>query len=80
MMAYVGSSYRVQPGDLVQLALQYDLRHEDDLITQGIVVGRNPKSDRPIVLFTNSVGPYPNEPTCVIESNLRLLSKAGKNV
>ena len=77
MMAYVGSSYRVQPGDLVQLALRNDLRHEDDLITQGIVVGRNPKSDRPIVLFTNTVGPYPNEPTCVIESNLRLLSKAG---
>ena len=80
MMAYVGSSYQVQVGDLVQLVPHSSLRHEDDLVTQGIVTGRNPKSGRPIVLFTTTSGPYPNEPTCVIESNLRLLSKAGKNV
>ena len=80
MMAYVGSSYQVQPGDLVQLTPHSSLRHEDDLVTQGIVTGRNPKSGRPIVLFTTTTGPYPKEPTCVIESNLRLLSKAGKNV
>ena len=57
MMAYVGSSYQVQPGDLVQLVLHSSLQDEDDLITQGIVTGRNPKSDRPIVLFTHTVGP-----------------------
>ena len=74
------SSYQVQPGDLVQLALHLKLRHEDDLPTYGIVTGRNPKSNRPIVLFSATTGPCPNTPICVIESNLRLLSKAGKNV
>jgi hypothetical protein len=74
------SYYQVQPGDLVQLVPHSSLRYEGDLITQGVVTGRNPKSGRPIVLFTTTTGPYPNEPTCVIESNLRLLSKAGKNV
>ena len=80
MVAYIGSSYQVQVGDLVQLVPHINLRDDEDHLTQGIVTGRNPKNGRPIVLFTTTQGPYPSEPTCVIESKLRLLSKAGKNV